>query len=247
MGEEKALRAGGKDVSGFGAWRRLGSLGATCGSREEGGRSTRTARPASRQPLQAQLRYLHKPRAGEEEPQAPSTVPRGPAQDAGKSAASSRRPAPSRPPHSRCSRPWWPLLPPGSSPGLPPPASPKASQLRPRPQPRPRPPAAAATAAPASPPGSASRRRPVLRSTHSAGRTHRRNKVPAPPTAARMRKWSRAHLGPAHTPASGPGLLCPATDPGFRRSLQKRLVSERSSNTKPQEEKASRCHPKTSR
>lgn len=41
------------------------------------------------------------------------------------------------------------------------------------------------------------RRRPVLRSTHSGRRTQSRNKVPAPPTAARMRMRQRAHLGTA--------------------------------------------------
>ncbi|XP_040606105.1 basic proline-rich protein-like [Mesocricetus auratus] len=56
MGEEKALRTRGKDVAGFGAWEEAGSLGVTCG--KQGGRSTRTARPPPRQPLQAQLRQV---------------------------------------------------------------------------------------------------------------------------------------------------------------------------------------------
>lgn len=150
---------GEKDVTGFRAWE------------EAEVPQSNLRQPGRRKPLRAlgllgllhaslpglcQGRLLLKPGASEEEPPALSTVRRWPAQDARKSAASSRRPAPSRPLHSRCSRPWRPLQFPGSGPGLPPPVSPRASQPRPRPQPRTQPPAAASTAAPASPPGSAS-------------------------------------------------------------------------------------------
>lgn len=52
MGEEKALRTGGKDVTGFWAWE---EAKVPRSNREEGGRSTQTARPPTRQPLRAQL------------------------------------------------------------------------------------------------------------------------------------------------------------------------------------------------
>lgn len=240
MGEEKALRTGGKDVTGFWAWEEA-KVPRSNLRQQRGGRPLHSDRSASLPVNLSGLSYSrnrHKPRASKEETLAPSSVPRGPAQEAGKSAASSRCPAPSRPPHSRCSRPWRPLLSPDSGPGLPPLASPKASQSRPRPQPQHRPPAAAATADPASPPGSASRRRTVLRSTHSAGRTRRRNKVPASPTAARMRMWSRAHLGPAHPRLlwAGPSRL--SCRLRVRKNpVRERLVPELSNNAeKPQEE-----------
>jgi hypothetical protein len=200
-----------------GPGRRPRSLRATCSSGEEEGRSVPTARPPSRQPFRAR----------------PGQVPPQTRGERGGATGSEHRPALARPGHPQicCLIPAPRSLPAAALTMLSAMAAAPVSGLGPR-APAACLPKGLAAPASASAPAPASRRRrhrrssfaarlrqcrcPVLRSTHSARRRERRNKVPAPPTAARMRQVVPRVPRPCPL-APHPLPLGWAQDPGFRR------------------------------